>query len=216
MTGAIVLVTILSVYTYGSYAATFNCTAGTYGITDDNYRQIFLDFHNEKRKELATRNVVIEGKHLPRAKNMYKMEYSCELEKIAEAAASMDCSYAAQVRYKDYGHSFGDSCELEKIAEAAASMDCSYAAQVKYKEYGHSFGDRFNCPKYPKSVSQIVLPDLLKTWWQEGRDFDGVDRRYDSWKTNDFINVINGQNTHVGCALYNHSSGIKVWCAYET
>ncbi|RCN46650.1 SCP-like protein [Ancylostoma caninum] len=91
---------------------TLGLAFGCVGMTSDKDREEILRLHNEYRANL-TKGVTIvkedgtKEKVLPAAKNMYELEWDCDLEAKAEDAMNMTCKHAARRRYKNYGHTRG-------------------------------------------------------------------------------------------------------------
>ncbi|PAV82692.1 hypothetical protein WR25_23491 [Diploscapter pachys] len=71
-----------------SYAATFGCS--TTGITDTD-RQMFYDKLNNGRRNVAKGQEPNQSGNLPAGKNIYEMNYDCNLEQVAYDWASQ-CS----------------------------------------------------------------------------------------------------------------------------
>ncbi|KIH54379.1 SCP-like protein [Ancylostoma duodenale] len=85
---------------------------GCVGMTSDKDREEVLRLHNEYRANLTKGATVTKEKSnqkitLPSAKNMYELEWDCDLEAKAEDAMNMTCKYAARRKYKNYGHTRG-------------------------------------------------------------------------------------------------------------
>ncbi|KAL6733355.1 hypothetical protein Aduo_004006 [Ancylostoma duodenale] len=171
----------------GIPTAAIPVTFGCEGITKDTDREKILNLHNEYRANL-TKGVTIKAnkdrnkKDLPAAKNMYELEWDCD---------------------------------LEAKAEDAMNMSCKYAARRKYSTYGHSRGDWAICPKYKQPVEAIGAPKVLENWCTEGISFDIVERRFDSYRETNFVNMASGRNTKIGCAVKMNGNRADVYCLYD-
>ncbi|RCN28082.1 hypothetical protein ANCCAN_26181 [Ancylostoma caninum] len=106
-------------------------------------------------------------------------------------------------------------CDLEAKAEDAMNMTCKNAARRKYSTYGHSKGDWALCPKYKQPVEVVGIPKLLERWWKEGISFDTVERRFDSYRMTNFVNMASGRNTKIGCAAKMSGNRADVYCLYD-
>ncbi|EYC08452.1 hypothetical protein Y032_0066g3773 [Ancylostoma ceylanicum] len=87
----------------------FNCK----GISKDKDRKEVLTILNEYRYNLTTENPTYvhaytnQTYHLPRAKNMYELEWDCDMEAKAEISMNMSCKHAARKAFPEYGHTLG-------------------------------------------------------------------------------------------------------------
>ncbi|EPB75987.1 SCP-like protein [Ancylostoma ceylanicum] len=105
------VISILLLYALISLAEAtgFNCK----GISKDKDRKEVLTILNEYRYNLTTENPTYvhaytnQTYHLPRAKNMYELEWDCDMEAKAEISMNMSCKHAARKAFPEYGHTLG-------------------------------------------------------------------------------------------------------------
>ncbi|EPB73218.1 hypothetical protein ANCCEY_07679 [Ancylostoma ceylanicum] len=134
---------------------------GCHGITKDKDREEILRIHNEYRANLTKGATVIDPnskkkQDLPAAKNMYELEWDCD---------------------------------LEAKAEDAMNMTCTQAARGKYSTYGHARGLWHLCITYNKPVEEYGVKGVLEKWWIEGVSFDIIERRFDNYHAENFVNI---------------------------
>ncbi|EPB67887.1 SCP-like protein, partial [Ancylostoma ceylanicum] len=149
---------------------------GCKGITSEKDREEVLRLHNEYRANLTKGATVVHsmtGKKqaLPAAKNMYELEWDCDLEAKAEDAMNMTCKYAARRR------------------------------QV--------------CIKFNKPVEEYGVQGVLQQWWEEGLGFDTLERRFEDFSVENFVNMASGRNTKIGCAVTKRGQRADVYCLYD-
>ncbi|EYC08347.1 hypothetical protein Y032_0066g3712 [Ancylostoma ceylanicum] len=180
-----VIIAVLLLYAFNSLAEAkgFGCK----GITSEKDREEVLRLHNEYRANLTKGATVVHsmtGKKqaLPAAKNMYELEWDCDLEAKAEDAMNMTCKYAARRRYRTYGHTRG-----------------------KWQV----------CIKFNKPVEEYGVQGVLQQWFEEGLGFDTLERRFEDFSVENFVNMASGRNTKIGCAVTKRGQRADVYCLYD-
>ncbi|EPB79278.1 SCP-like protein [Ancylostoma ceylanicum] len=158
---------------------------------DDNIRKLFLDFHNEKRIQLAKGEV----KGFKPAKNMYKLSWSCELE------------YKAQQHIKDCPSSLGDFGSY-------GANNRIYTARIQGGRGRISAAEAFPNPK-----TQIT--DTLKAWWSpvQNNRLDRENRYPKNTQLYNAAKIIHAATTQVGCTYHICTRGIEskmeIFCLYD-
>ncbi|KAJ1362894.1 hypothetical protein KIN20_022612 [Parelaphostrongylus tenuis] len=123
----------------------------------DEMRNTYLKYHNDARSRLAKGQESDMGRKLGPAKNIYKLSWSCELEKIAKELAK-GCGYDFS-RYKSYGqnrqtfNSEWKSKEFDVNKLIKESLDTwwgkskkAYIPQDnKYQPSVYEFSNKYDC-----------------------------------------------------------------------
>ncbi|EPB76064.1 SCP-like protein [Ancylostoma ceylanicum] len=106
------------------------CDPGKYMALKDDERKAFLDYHNERRKEISDGVAANYVEKLPSARNMYMLKYDCNMEK--ELAKELDkCS--AQVTFTNgYGQNIAKYTNDKFIAIADMKDKIKTAMETWY------------------------------------------------------------------------------------
>ncbi|KHJ91068.1 SCP-like protein [Oesophagostomum dentatum] len=150
-------------------------------------REQILAFHNKKRARLASGLEKNKNGKLPGAKNMYKLEWDCILEKKAQSWLRM-------------GSWKGKEGKFESLNPWVVNYDTRYFCRTTELTFKN----------YIKGV-------LAGWWGQAQKNgLNFVANRYTAKNTREFANMAFGYSTKVGCSITHNGPEASLFCLYES
>ncbi|VDL64283.1 unnamed protein product, partial [Nippostrongylus brasiliensis] len=174
--------------TYSNYSD-FNCqhTANT-EMTDD-LRAYYLNFHNNQRRRLARGNSPARSGKFNKAKNMYKLEWSCSIEELAKRAVA-NCN-------------------------ADLTENRSYGQNLAGYTFWSSDG---NVPRSHIKIKELIKK-TLESWFNQAKEQGWKDpnNKFTNSGIYAFANMANSKTTEIGCAhnICKGNTKVQILCLYN-
>ncbi|KIH59998.1 SCP-like protein [Ancylostoma duodenale] len=184
------MIALLAVATAAYAAPPVKC------VLDKGIQEQILNFHNQKRERVAKG---LEGNFGP-AKNMYKLKWSCRLERLAKKY-SQQCLDRTD-KFMGLG-SYGASL-------VRALQFCYW----KFRYINSGFSPN---PKEAKDFVKLALDE----WWKPAQQhYLRPDNRYPGPHFATAANIINSETTQVGCSysdcpIFGKPEKLGILCLYD-
>ncbi|KAK6019259.1 SCP-like protein, partial [Ostertagia ostertagi] len=187
-------VVLLNLYVKADYGCPKNLTQS------DRTRNVFLDFHNEIRRQLSTGTLRSKYRYLGPAKNMYKLKWDCALEDLAQTS--------------------DQNVHIHSRTRLMSPNNVCKHCQVRIKICFYTLSKMtiitdIISVRYRGGDVTVALDQVQRTWVNPILRYGMTGNRF-YYKIESFGNMVNYKNLRVGCAYQICRSNLLVSCVYGT